>query len=385
MLNDSQLPASAPESPPETALSAAGLSKRFPRAGWVVQDFTLSVRRGEILALVGPSGCGKTTLLRLIAGFESPERGEIYEGGRIISRPGWQVPPERRDIGMVFQENTLFPHLSVRQNVQFGLSASLYERVAGWLRKPSPPDETEQAREERYAQKRGLVHLMELCRLTELAERYPDELSGGQQQRVALARALATRPRLLLLDEPFSNLDSSLLRSLREDVRAILRQSGTTAILVSHDQEEAINMGDRLAVMNRGRLEQLDIPEEILQRPVNRFVAGFIGYNRFIPGRVEGDRVHTELGDFPLPPNAPPTRAVDVLLRPNELHLSENGAVTHGQVHAVQYLGGQPLCTLTLPSGVQVQALLRDSVPLKRGDRAGIRFEPSPLVLFPAE
>ncbi len=127
------------------------------------------------------------------------------------------------------------------------------------------------------------------------------------------------------------------------------------------------------------------MPEEILQRPVNRFVAGFVGYNRFISGRVEGDRVHTELGDFPLPANAPPARAVDVLLRPNELHLSENGAVTHGQVHAVHYLGGQPLCTLTLPSGVQVQALLRESGPLKRGDRAGIRFEPSPLVLFPAE
>jgi ABC-type Fe3+/spermidine/putrescine transport system ATPase subunit len=294
-------------------------------------------------------------------------------------------------MGMVFQENTLFPHLTVRENVLFGLQPSLAERLRGWLHpvrpgRPAPGGEAPRPeRSERRTLKRGLVRLMEVCGLAELAERYPHELSGGQQQRVALARALATEPELLLLDEPFSSLDSSLRQRLREDVQRILRAAGITSVLVTHDQEEAINLGDRLAVMCHGRLEQVGLPEDVLRQPANRFVATFIGLNRFLPGRVEDGRVVTELGAFPLPPPGAPAARVDVLLRPTQLHLCGGGGGVPGEVRRVQYLSGQPLCTLVLSSGLEVQALLPESTRLRPGDRPGLRFEPEPLVLFPAE
>ncbi|MEE8436198.1 MAG: ABC transporter ATP-binding protein [bacterium] len=385
---------------PAPILSLTGLWKRFSGVDWVVRDFELSVGEGEILSILGPSGCGKTTLLRLIAGFEIPERGEIRNDGKVISRPGWVVPPEQRRIGMVFQEYTLFPHLTVRENVQFGLTPTLGARLRGWIggKSKAPPENGEA----RKARKEGLVSLMALCGLTEMTERYPHELSGGQQQRVALARALVTAPRMLLMDEPFSNLDSNLRHHLREEVRAILKGAGTTSILVTHDQEEAINMGDRMAVMNQGRLEQVGTPLEVLQNPANRFVASFIGWNRFLPGRLENGKVVTELGEFPLPPPTPlpvasgqsatpairpvPTGGlVDVLLRPSQVAANLNGSGVPSQVLRVQYLSGQALVTLALPSGLEIQALLPESAPLRPGERTHVRFEPSPLIYFPSE
>ena len=392
---------------PAPILSVSGLWKRFSGVDWVVRDFELSVGEGEILSILGPSGCGKTTLLRLIAGFETPERGEIHNDGKLISRPGWGVPPEQRRIGMVFQEYTLFPHLTVRENVQFGLTPSLAARVRGWIggKSKTPPENGEA----RKARKEGLVSLMALCGLSEMSDRYPHELSGGQQQRVALARALVTAPRMLLMDEPFSNLDSGLRHHLREEVRAILKAAGTTSILVTHDQEEAINMGDRLAVMNQGRLEQVGAPLEVLQNPANRFVASFIGGNRFLPGRLENGKVVTELGEFPLPPPTPPTLLsvasgesnrtmgpsatspvpsgglVDVLLRPSQVAADSNGSGVPSLVLRVQYLNGQALYTLALPSGLEIQALLPESTPLRPGERTHLRFEPSPLIYFPSE
>ena len=328
--------------------------------------------------MLGPSGCGKTTLLRLIGGFETPDRGEVVQSGRVVSRPGWVLPPERRRIGMVFQEYTLFPHLSVRENVQFGLTPPLLRRLRG---RPPGADAGGAEAEHRRRQAWGLVRLMDVCGLIELSDRYPHELSGGQQQRVALARALATGPELLLMDEPFSSLDTHLRQQLREDVRGILRQAGTTSILVTHDQEEAVNLGDRLAVMSRGRLEQVATPDEVLRRPANRFVASFVGMNRFLPGQVEGERVVTELGAFPIPPPGAPARAVDVLLRPSQLRLCADDGVP-ALVRQVQYRSGHPLYVLELPSGLTVSALLPESAKLAAGDRVGLRYEPAPLVLF---
>nr|NIR98970.1 ABC transporter ATP-binding protein [Gammaproteobacteria bacterium]NIT64608.1 ABC transporter ATP-binding protein [Gammaproteobacteria bacterium]NIV21581.1 ATP-binding cassette domain-containing protein [Gammaproteobacteria bacterium]NIY33188.1 ATP-binding cassette domain-containing protein [Gammaproteobacteria bacterium] len=348
----------------------------------------LAVAPGEVLSVLGPSGCGKTTLLRLIAGFETPERGEVVQQGQVISRPGWVLPPERRHIGMVFQEYTLFPHLTVRENVQFGLQPALSDRVRGWLGGAAAPNGLAELR----TSKAGLVELLALCGLTDLADRYPHELSGGQQQRVALGRALATRPSLLLLDEPFSSLDSTLRQRLREEVREVLKRSGATTILVTHDQEEAINMGDRVAVMHRGTLEQVGTPDEILQRPRTRFVAGFVGLNRFLPGRVEAGRVVTELGTFALNGDAPAHERVDVLLRPHQVTVGDDGpdggvhgTGVRGTVRQVRFLGGQPLYTFALPSGREVLALVPAGSRLGTGDAAPLSLEPSPLVVFPAE
>lgn len=388
----------------EPVLTLKGLGKSYSSAGWVVRDFNLDTAPGELLTVLGPSGCGKTTLLRLIAGFDVPGEGEIHHQGRLISNPGWALAPEQRRIGMVFQEQSLFPHLTVRENVQFGLHAPTLARVRAWLRqglglgrKPENGgaagaglvSDNRDAIEsgERQKQKRGLVELMEMCGLGEMTERYPHELSGGQQQRVALARALAVRPRLVLLDEPFSNLDSSLRARLRDEVRAILKNLGATAILVTHDQEEAFNMGDRMAVMSRGRLEQVGIPVEVLHQPVNRFVAGFVGLHHFLPGTVADGRIHTELGDFPLPPEGSRAKEVDVLLRPNQVAPAEGGKGGKGvnvEVISVKYPHGVPLHTLALPSGRRLEAFL-PGLALRIGDRPAIRFEPSPLVFFPAE
>ena len=390
------MPANSLKTP--EALFISGLHKRFSGADWVVRGVDLSIPEGEILSVLGPSGCGKTTLLRLIAGFETPERGEISQHGEVVSRPGWVLPPERRRIGMVFQEYTLFPHLTVRKNVQFGLEPGLAGRMRGWLggSAPVPDGATSPATGDAAASapkgeaaagpgKIRLVNLMEMCGLMEIRERYPHELSGGQQQRVALARALATAPRMLLLDEPFSNLDTTLRQRLREEVRNILKRAGITSILVTHDQEEAINMGDRLAVMNQGRLEQVGTPLEVLQRPANRFVAAFIGLNRFLPGTVEGERLVTELGGFDLPPEGSAARRVDVLLRANQVTLCPNGGGVPAQVVQVRFLSGQPLYTLALPSGLEIQALLPGAGALHPGAMARIRFDPAPLVFFPAE
>ena len=401
-----EIPDRLPE--PPAALALRNLSKAYPGVGRVVEGFDLEVAPGELLSVLGPSGCGKTTLLRLIGGFETPDGGEVLHLGHVISHPGWVQPPEERRFGFVFQEQSLFPHLTVRENVQFGLNPSPMQRLRGLfgdggksastttgggatesalgeVSLANPVQEGEHRNRVRH--KRGLVELMAICGLTEMAERYPHELSGGQQQRVALARALAVRPRLILLDEPFSSLDAALRGRLRQEVRAILKQLGTTAVLVTHDQEEAVNMGDRVAVMNRGRLEQAGSPEDILLRPRNRFVASFVGRNRFLPGRADAGVLHTELGDFPLDSLGalpPPSGDLDLVLRPNQFVPAGHGEGVTAHVRQVTYLGGQPLYTLALPSGYEVEALLPDSERPRPGDQIPIAYRPDPVVCFPA-
>ena len=251
-----------------------------------LEGFTLRVPQGQVVALLGPSGCGKTTALRLIAGFAQPDSGTISIGGETAHDSRRSVPPEKRKVGMVFQEGALFPHLTVEQNIAYGLGKE--------------EDRAERVRE-----------VVAMTGLEGLTQRMPYELSGGQQQRVALARALAPRPELLLLDEPFSNLDPGLREQVRRDVMGILRGSGITAIFVTHDQVEAMFVGDTIAVMNKGRIEQEGAPEEIFHHPDTKFVAEFIGTVDFLPARWEEGEIITAVGAAPCP-NRPAGRSSGV-------------------------------------------------------------------------
>lgn len=277
------------------ALRAIALTRRFGNVT-AVEDVSLNVDRGEFLGVLGPSGCGKTTLLRLIAGFERPDAGGIEIDGRVVAGPRRNDPPERRRVGMVFQESALFPHLSVAANIGFGLLRSI-RRVR-------------------------VAELVSLVGLHGLEARMPHELSGGQQQRVALARALAPDPALILLDEPFSSLDATLRAQLRSEVREILRKARATAVFVTHDQAEALEISDRVAVMREGRIEQVSTPDELYLHPVNRFVAGFVGEANLLPGQVRNGEVRTIVGRFRTEESGlADGTAAEVLLRPEQLHM----------------------------------------------------------------
>jgi iron(III) transport system ATP-binding protein len=280
---------------PAAALRTLSVTRRFGDV-IAVDAVDLEVRQGEFMGVLGPSGCGKTTLLRLIAGFEHPDAGGIEIDGRAVAGPRLNVPPERRRVGRVFQESALFPHLDVGGNIGFGL--------------------------ERRGRAARVDQLVALVGLAGLQRRMPHELSGGQQQRVALARALAPDPALILLDEPFSNLDATLRTQLRGEVREILRAAGATAVFVTHDQAEALEVSDRVAVMRAGRIEQISTPDELYLRPANRFVAGFVGEANLLPGQVRHGEVITAVGRFRAPAGtlADGARA-EVLLRPEQLHM----------------------------------------------------------------
>jgi iron(III) transport system ATP-binding protein len=270
-----------------------GVSKSFGSARAVV-DAQLCVESGEFVALLGPSGCGKTTLLRLIAGFETPDEGTIELAGRPVAGPRTWTAPERRRVGMVFQDYALFPHLTVAENVGFGVSRR-----------------TRQSR---------IATALELVGLDGYGGRYPHELSGGQQQRIALARALAPEPALVLLDEPWSNIDPLLRQTMRDELAEILRLAGVTVLLVTHDREEAFSLADRVALMLDGGIVQAAPPEELYLQPSTRWAAQFVGAGNFVAGRVDGDSVRTDLGVFPLAnPNG--VRDVHVLIRPEQLEL----------------------------------------------------------------
>ncbi|UCJ16403.1 ABC transporter ATP-binding protein [Pseudomonas sp. MM211] len=327
----------------------------------IVQNLNLHLNPGDIGCLLGPSGCGKTTTLRAIAGFEPVLEGEISLAGEVISRPGFTLAPEKRRIGMVFQDYALFPHLSVAQNVSFGIRKQ--------------PDCEQVTRE-----------LLELVKLDHLSKRHPNELSGGQQQRVALARALATNPQLLLLDEPFSNLDGELRRRLSHEVRDILKSRGTSAILVTHDQEEAFAVSDQVGVFKAGHLEQWDTPFNLYHEPQTPFVASFIGQGYFIRGQLLApDEVQTELGS--IRGNRayawPIGSAVDVLLRPDDIvhdPQSSQKAVIVGK----SFLGAATLYRLQLPTGSQLEALFPSHADHQPGEQVGIRIAADHLVAFAA-
>ena len=306
-----------------------------------IDDLTLSVRRGELLTILGPSGCGKTTALRLIAGLERPDGGEIRLDGAVVADHDSIVPPEERDVGIVFQDFALFPHLTVAENIGFG------------LQELSEPERSKR-----------VDSMLRLVNLETHADHYPDELSGGQRQRVALARSLAPEPAVLLLDEPFSNLDVDLRVEMREEVRSILKEAGVTGISVTHDQEEAMSISDRVAVMNAGRIEQVGGPEDVFQRPQSRFVAGFLGHASFIPGYISGGIIETPLGPirreqiFGLAPEYDHMR-IDVLVRPDDITVrpAESTDDANGRVTYRRYLGPTVLYRIELERGGVVEAM----------------------------
>ncbi len=275
-----------------------GVRKRFGDTV-AVHDASLCVGRGEVVALLGPSGCGKTTLLRLIAGFERPDSGAVTVAGRLAAAPGTWVAPEARRVGMVFQDYALFPHLTVAANVGFGL-----------------------ARRDRASR---VPELLSIVGLTGLDRRYPHELSGGQQQRVALARALAPSPELVLLDEPWSNVDPFLRETLRAEVADIIRPLGVTVLLVTHDREEAFSLADRIALMRDGAIVQEGTAEELYFSPASRWAAEFVGAANVLPGRVVGGRVETAIGAFPAN-GAARSETAQVLVRPELLELEPSPA-----------------------------------------------------------
>ncbi|MCY0388199.1 ABC transporter ATP-binding protein [Robbsia sp. Bb-Pol-6] len=265
-----------------------------------VSDFSLDIAEGEMVAFLGPSGCGKTTTLRMIAGFVAPSAGAIRIGDTDVTG----LPPERRDTGMVFQRYALFPHMTVAQNVAFGLE----------MRRMSARDRKQRATE-----------ALDMVRMSPLAERYPRQLSGGQQQRVAIARALAIRPKVFLLDEPLSNLDAKLRVEVREEIRALQQRLGLTTIFVTHDQEEALTVSDRLAIMHDGRVQQVGRADELYERPANRFVADFLGRMNFYEGHLGADGFETGKGTLMRVADVaahPPGHAVTVGIRPERIVLS---------------------------------------------------------------
>ena len=346
-------------------LSLHQISKSFQFGVPVLRDISLQVETGTVVCLLGPSGCGKTTLLRLVAGFEEPDAGEIYLIKRLVSRPGLVVPPEQRHVGMVFQDYALFPHMTVSQNIQFGL----FRWPAAWRRT-------------------RLTEMLRLVGLEGMAERYPHELSGGQQQRVALARALAPAPQLLLLDEPFSNLDVHLRQQLREEVQAILVQAGITTILVTHDQEEALSFADMLAVIDQGQVVQYAPPDEVVQRPCTRFVAQFIGLGHFLRGEIHEACITTELGVVPYTAAlslAGDGRQVELLVRPEHVQLCDTSHGTPVQVVHASFRGTRRLYMLRLPSGTTIWALFPSEVILRSGEVVRVTWQPADLVVFPRQ
>ena len=342
-------------------LEVRGVSQSYDERP-VLENLSFELQPGTIGCLLGPSGCGKTTVLRCIAGFEAVTRGEIVLHGETMTRPGRIVPAERRRIGMVFQDYALFPHLTVARNIGFG------------LRSASPDERDARVKE-----------LLDIVGLHQVGTRYPHELSGGQQQRVALARALAPRPALMLLDEPFSNLDVEMRERLSIEVRAILKQQQTTAILVTHDQNEAFNIADEIGLMAHGRIEQWDTPYRLYHEPATRFVADFIGQGVFLPGTVLDDRtIGIELGAMKsrlmnaLPLGTP----VDVLLRPDDI-LHDDASSLQARVLHKAFRGAEFLYTLQLPGGGRVLSLVPSHHNHAVGETIGIRLEIDHLVAFP--
>jgi iron(III) transport system ATP-binding protein len=309
----------------------------------VVRHLSLRVEQGHMVALLGPSGCGKTTTLRLIAGFEQVDSGRIEIAGQLVADGRFHLPPEKRRVGMVFQDYAIFPHLDVAANIAFGVGRG----------------RTAEARTET---------MLELVGLAGLGSQMPYELSGGQQQRVALARALAPEPAVLLLDEPFSNLDTSLRVQVRREVRQLLKQSGATAVFVTHDQEEALFIGDYVAVMNEGRLEQMGTPYDIFHRPQTRFVAEFMGQTDFVPGRVTAAGVETPLGVIGgVAQGAASGTAVEVALRPDDVALAEAADGGNGRIVERRFVGIANIYLVALADGSLVHSWQPHTVELAAG------------------
>ena len=346
-------------------LSCHNITKRFDKAAAAaVSDVGFELHQGELLGLLGPSGCGKTTLLRIMAGFERPQSGEITLSGQRVCESRVWVPPEKRQVGVVFQDYALFPHLSVFENVTFGLKQL--------CRKGKLP------RKQIYELASESIRLVGLLGME---KRYPHELSGGQQQRVALARALAPRPPLILMDEPFSNLDVQVRLRLRQEVRDILKNVGASGIFVTHDQEEALAIADKVAVMHQGKLVQLDAPEDIYQKPASRFVAEFVTQANFVPAVRQAKGWKTALGVLDLELFSADVDAGDLMIAQEDLQIvpDDKGELL---VQGRQFLGREYQYSLLLNAGQVLEVRSPANVRLDVGDRVSAKVRPERLRLF---
>ncbi|MGW7436724.1 ABC transporter ATP-binding protein [Streptomyces sp. NPDC054849] len=334
-----------------TDLQITGLGKAYGPGGPVLDALDLTVPGGALAAVLGPSGCGKTTLLRIIAGFLRADAGTVTLGGRALSGPGVHLAPERRRIGIVPQEGALFPHLSVARNVAFGLTGL-----------------------DRAARRRRTEEMLELVGLAGYGDRMPHELSGGQQQRIALARALAPKPALVLLDEPFNALDAALRTGVRADVRAALHATGATALLVTHDQQEALSTADLVAVVRNGKVAQCDTPHEVYRRPADPWVAAFVGDAVLVSGTADNQSATTALGRIPL--TNPPGGLSEgvVLLRPEQLHLTDTASAgAAGTVTETRFYGHDAMVTVAVDGmDAPIDVRVPGQAPVRPGQRTGI-------------
>ena len=346
---------------PKAVVQLAEATKVYPgSSNPAVDRLSFSLSQGELLAILGPSGCGKTTTLRLIAGFETPDAGEVLLRGQVVSAKQRMMPPEKRGVAMVFQDYALFPHLTVAKNIAFG------------LRRMDPP-----------ARRRRVEEVLDLIDMGWLADRYPHQLSGGQQQRVALGRAMAPHPVVVLLDEPFSNLDSDMRAQMRREVEGILRAQGATAILVTHDQQEALSFADKVVVLNHGRLEQLGTPEDIYHRPATSFVAAFVGHASFIPAHLNGQVIVTEIGSFPYNGNNVASALV-AMVRPDDVQIQpdESGPA---EIVASEFHGSRNLYSIRLASGWTIRSLQPSTPVYPVGTRVNVAPGPTARVaIFPS-
>ncbi len=341
-------------------LEVQELSHRFDRR-LVVDRVSFAVARGAVHCLVGPSGCGKTTTLRLIAGLETLQEGRIRIRGRLVAEPGWSLPPEKRRVGLMFQDFALFPHLTVAENVAFGLRHL-----------------------DRAEREQRVRRLLERVDMAAFADRYPYMLSGGEQQRVALARALAPEPDLMLLDEAFSALDTALRTQIREETLTILREAGTSTLLVTHDAEEAIRAGDVIHAMLAGRIVQSGTPSELYAHPADPFVASFFGPVNSFRARVRGGRVATPIGEVPADGLAEGARAL-VIVRPEGIRLAraEAGRPAHARLVDRRDLGPIHLIWLGLPDGSRVKVRETGAVEVGIGDPVEVQLDPALVFVFP--
>ncbi len=343
---------------PAMHLSLDQVSIRYPgQPVDAVHQVSFGLAAGDIGVLLGPSGCGKTTLLRAVAGLEPLAGGTLTLAGQTLSRPGQTTPPEQRQMGMVFQDYALFPHLSVERNIAYGLHGQPAER-----------------------QRQRTQEVLELVGLADLGKRYPHELSGGQQQRVALARALAPDPRLLLLDEPFSNLDINLRERLAQELRALLKQTGTTTLLVTHDQQEAFAMGDRIGVLDQGRMQQWADARTLYDAPATPFVARFIGHGMLLPVQADAaGKLQSALGELP---GQHAANSRQLLLRSHDLQYDPTAPV-HARLLGSSYQGSHQIYTLELADGTTVQATMPAGLQHVAGEMIGVRLQQDrELVVF---
>lgn len=320
----------------------------------VLREFNQTFNDGEFITLLGPSGCGKTTMLRMIAGFEKPTSGELLIGDRVVSSDKVFIPPEKRDIGMVFQSYAVWPHMTVAENVAYPLSIKKIKK-----------DEI----------KSEVSRALEIVHLSQYAERIPSQLSGGQQQRVALARALVAKPQLLLLDEPLSNLDAKLRESMRFEIKEIQKKLGITVVYVTHDQTEAMAMSDRVILINRGVVQQVASPAEIYDHPANQFVADFLGKVVFLKGRAGSGRIELTGCGQSVPYDGDKTGNVEIAVRPERVSLSTENGELEGTLESSFYLGDVNDCRVKVGDvSVRVIAPPETFRSIRSGDRVFLTF-----------